>query len=416
MIPPDDEPRTLSTADARTLVDACRRVAATASRSLDDALDVLVEESRTLLAADGAAIVLATEAPGRFVFHRRSGLGRGDGGHDPPDEYEADAFVREATAARAPLFTADFQGDTRIDTAGKRRHPTVRATMAVPLLAAPNGRAAEAPSGQPELVGFVFVHWTRDFVAGARDNAIAQVIADHAAVAVRAILALEAERRARAQVQLAGAELEALMDAAPDAIMVFAPDGRMVRANAPARSGIEKLLGGAPATIDALHRIAEPRHVDDSPTTPTGFERAIAGERVEELLSWRDSDGERRYMHVVLAPVRDGADRVRAAVIVGRDIDVVREAFAEPARVEGAILTARLVAHELNTKLQIVTGYGSLLQRSVDAETRELLEQMVEAADEAGRIVARLQQIIRVTVTDAGAGPMLDLETATDRR
>jgi len=197
---------------------------------------------------------------------------------------------------------------------------------------------------------------------------------------------------------------------------VFALDGRLVRANAPARRGIEGLLGGAPATLQALHQAAEPHRLDGSPSSPTAFERVVAGERVQELLAWREPEGRNHLTHVVLAPVRDEAGPVRAVVVVARDMGVVREAISEPARVEGAILTARLVAHEVNTKLQIVTGYGSLLQRSLDADRRELIDHMVDAADEAGHIVARLQQIIRVAVIDAGAGPMLDLEAATDGR
>ncbi|HEY3079597.1 MAG TPA: GAF domain-containing protein [Chloroflexota bacterium] len=234
--------------------------------------------------------------------------------------------------------------------------------------------------------------------------------------------ALDARRRRAAEAaraeeaQRVRAELEAVMDAVPDAIQVFALDGRLVRANAPARRGIEGLLGGAPATLQALHQAAEPHRLDGSPSSPTAFERVVAGERVQELLAWREPEGRNHLTHVVLAPVRDEAGRVRAVVVVARDMGVVRQAISEPARVEGAILTARLVAHEVNTKLQIVTGYGSLLQRSLDADRRELIDHMVDAADEAGHIVARLQQIIRVAVIDAGAGPMLDLEAATEGR
>jgi PAS domain-containing protein len=234
------------------------------------------------------------------------------------------------------------------------------------------------------------------------------------ALAARRLRAAEAARAEEAQ--RARAELEAVMDAVPDAILVFAPDGRLVRANAPARHGAEALLGPTSVTVNALHQASEPRRLDGTPTSPTAFERALGGERIDEVIAWRATDGENHLTHVALAPVWDESGRARACVVMARDIGVVREAISEPARVEGAILTARLVAHAVNTKLQIVTGYGSLLQRTTEGETREMIEQMVEAAEEAGQIVARLQQIIRVAVTDTAAGPMLDLEAATKGR
>jgi GAF domain-containing protein len=227
---------------------------------------------------------------------------------------------------------------------------------------------------------------------------------------LRAASAARAEEAQRIQ-----AELEAVMDAATDSILVFAADGRLLRANPRARRIMGTLLGDVPPTVNTLRQAAEPRRPDGSPSTLDPFRRAVAGEPIEELLSWRTPEGLNQQLHVVASPIRDADGRTWGVVVVARDLGTVREVISAPARVEGAVLTARLVAHELNTKLQLVTGYGSMLQRSADPHTRELVERMVDGAEEAAAIVTRLQHIIRVTVTDAGGGPMLDLEAATTR-
>jgi PAS domain S-box-containing protein len=226
---------------------------------------------------------------------------------------------------------------------------------------------------------------------------------------------LRAAEAARAEeAQRARAELEAVMDAAADAILVFTADGRLLRANPRAQGTIGRLLGDVPATTSTLHQAAEPRRPDGSQSSLDTFQRALRGEPIEEVLSWRTPDGRNQQLHVVATPIRGADGRVWGVVVVARDVGIVREVIGEPARVEGAVLTARLVAHELNTKLQLVTGYGSLLQReAADPRMRELVDRMVDGAEEAATIVARLQQIIRVAVTDVGGGPMLDLEAAT---
>ena len=90
-----------------------------------------------------------------------------------------------------------------------------------------------------------------------------------------------------------------------------------------------------------------------------------------------------------------------------------REAESERARLDGAIKTARLVAHELGNQLSFVLGYGEMLTQEAVGAPQEYAREMVIGARGAGEIVARLQRIIRFEETDFGGGPMLDLAAAT---
>lgn len=87
--------------------------------------------------------------------------------------------------------------------------------------------------------------------------------------------------------------------------------------------------------------------------------------------------------------------------------------IAGTARFDGAIKTARLVAHELNNQLSPVRGYGELLATTLDGESAMLADRIVRSADAAATTVARLQRIIRFEETDAAGYTMLNLDAAT---
>jgi hypothetical protein len=87
----------------------------------------------------------------------------------------------------------------------------------------------------------------------------------------------------------------------------------------------------------------------------------------------------------------------------------VRDAIADDARLEGAIKTARVVAHELNNKLSLITGYGELLVETADGDVSRVASVMLEAAFDSADIVDRLQRLIRFEEVGTPVGPMLDL-------
>ena len=231
------------------------------------------------------------------------------------------------------------------------------------------------------------------------------------AFARQAALTLE-NARLRAEAERARAELEAFLDAAADVVLVFGARGQLLRANRAAREAIGPLLAGAAPTAVALLRAARPRRPDGTAPTAALLGRALRGERVSEELVWRRPDGADRRLHAVVVPVRGDAGRAWAVVVVARDITALHAAIAERERLDGAVKTARLVAHELNNTLALLTGYGELLPAAGPADARRFAEKLLGGALEAAAIVARLQRIVRFEETSSPVGPMLDLEAA----
>lgn len=91
----------------------------------------------------------------------------------------------------------------------------------------------------------------------------------------------------------------------------------------------------------------------------------------------------------------------------------MRAAEADRARLDGAVKTSRLVAHELGNQLALVVGYGEHLALELTGAQAKYAEQILEGAEAAAETVGRLQQIMRFEETDIGGGPMLDLTAAT---
>jgi signal transduction histidine kinase len=235
---------------------------------------------------------------------------------------------------------------------------------------------------------------------------VADAFGRQAALVVRNARLLEERERARR-------ELAAVLEAATDAISVFRSDGRLVHANAVARERYLQHMGAVPTSLDEYFARARPTGPGDAPVARTPAQRALAGETAEDVFDYVDLTGRRVRYHIQAAPVLGTDGRVHAAVVVGRDITALQDAIAERARLDGAVKTARLVAHELNTKLAIVVGNAEMLREQLGGEEREQAEDVMYGAEEAARIVARLQQLIRFEETQLAGIAMLDLEAAT---
>ena len=106
-----------------------------------------------------------------------------------------------------------------------------------------------------------------------------------------------------------------------------------------------------------------------------------------------------------------------AAIERLRTEEAQRAAAAGQARLDGALLVARTVAHEINNAISPVLGFAELLalrpavaaDRSAAAYTRHI----AEAATETAAKIRRLQQIVRLEHADIAFGSgvsVLDLE------
>jgi GAF domain-containing protein len=379
---------------ARALLEAARLVAASASRDLGATLDALADQARALLRADAASLHLAVPGSDDLIRRRANPLAvLGSSFAREGVRFTPSAFIREALAGDRPLFSGRFQTDPRIGPGSREGLPTVVAILAVPL------RLENRP------VGLLVLNWTRQPKLVADDLSLAEALGHHAAAAIHTAELLEANRRARV-------ELEAVLDAADDSIMVYLADGRLLRANRRARERFVERIGRVPETLDEFIRAARPTRADGSRLDVPLATQALRGETVADTVVYGYPDGPRHF-HVHAAPLRDPDGWVWGAALVARDITELRATIGRNAQLDGAIKTARRVAHELNNALTFVAGYGELLPALVPAgDASEMASEMAQAALEAAEIVHRLQRIVRFEERESPVGPMLDLEAA----
>ncbi len=85
----------------------------------------------------------------------------------------------------------------------------------------------------------------------------------------------------------------------------------------------------------------------------------------------------------------------------------------ERARLQGVLLAARTVEHELNNQLALTVGYAELLAQdpALPAELREPALEALRGAQEAARTIERLRRITKLEETDIGSpdGRIVDL-------
>jgi signal transduction histidine kinase len=93
-------------------------------------------------------------------------------------------------------------------------------------------------------------------------------------------------------------------------------------------------------------------------------------------------------------------------------IGVLESRLRDEARLEGARLAAREMAHLLNNDLAVAVGLVDLLQHYYDLppQLRMLLDDAAGSLHAAARHIEQLQGIVRVVVKDTPAGASLDLE------
>jgi PAS domain-containing protein len=232
------------------------------------------------------------------------------------------------------------------------------------------------------------------------------------AFARQAALTLE-NARLHEQAERARAELEAFVDAAADAVLVFAVGGRLVRANRAAREWFGLLLDEADAPAEEPRPSGRPAWPAGAAPVAVVLERALQGRRVSQEVAWPAPGRPARRLHVVAVPVNDAAGRPWATVLIARDITELHAAIAAQGRLDGAIKTARLVAHQLNNQLAPIQGYGELLVEELEGEPAALAGRIVHGARASAATVARLQRIIRFEETATAGFQMLDLDAAT---
>lgn len=381
-------------ARAVALTEAIAAISAAAGEETDRALEEVRRQAEIVLGCDAASIHVAEEGPDGTVYRRvrlsEFALSRG-AANQPlwrPQPAEIEMLRHEQTVF-IPRFLDVLPPDLR-------ERPWLREIATA--LYAPMVAAGESH-------GLLVCLWRSAIASDPVLLSTAQALARCAAIALRSARLLRDARRARA-------ELEVVLEATSDQIVVVDATGRLVYVSRSARDGLAPLLDqrGRRAADSGL----EPGDAGAPRDSP--LERALRGEDVSAEIDLRSSDGQRQRLHLRAAPVASADQTLRGAVLVGRDVTALHDAIAEGARLDGAIKTARLVAHQLNNQLSLVTGYGELLRDDVEGQTADFAARILKAAEDSARMIERLQQIIRFEETDGGANwLMLDLDAATAR-
>ena len=285
---------------------------------LDDLLRELLDRICTVMGVASVAILLLDADGQQLTVRAARGLeeaaaaklqipvGRG--------------LVGRIAATRAPLVVDDL---STFEVVHPILHERLRSVVGVPLLV--EGR----------LVGVVHVGsaTARHFIE--HDVRLLQLVADRVAPAIDRAHAYAAERRARQEAETARAEaerqadqLDCIFEALMDGLMVYDPDGRVVRANAAAR----RVLGMDTVPPDFYDRpVCEraPLYVmRDGQGAVLASEnwpvvRVLRGERLTGPdtmdIQLRTPDGRELDLNVGGGPLHDHAGRLVGAVCVFRD-------------------------------------------------------------------------------------------------
>ena len=237
--------------------------------------------------------------------------------------------------------------------------------------------------------------------------------------------ALQAARQAGERAEAARRQVVAVLDGAPDALLVLDDRGRIERANPPAEQLFDlprsRLLGQDLAHVVPAHGltdlVARAARTDDRPLERTG-RRADGGEMALEIkLSPLQIDGEPR----VVAALRDVSARKAIEAELERhrhhleeqvrqrtsQLAAAKEA-AEAASVAKTLFLANM-SHEIRTPLNAITGMAYLIRHAgvsdeqarrldtLESASRHLL-QVIDAILDLSKIESGRMELARVPV------------------
>jgi PAS domain S-box-containing protein len=274
------------------------------------------------------------------------------------------------------------------DAPAASRHPLIAALGLRSMLQVP----LQTPEGPRGLL--ILADTTRHVTFGARELALAELLGQQAALALRNV-ALRAAAEARAaQLAAAEARFRRLITEAPAAIFVAAADGTLTSVNAAA----ERLTGRTSAELagqrwDLL------------------IEAADAEELLEALRSGAAAQGEVTIMRrdgttvpVVLHAVALVTSGPEAYLAIAHDLSERKQLEAQIVRAERLRTMGELaagVAHNVNNLLSIILGHAELLRlwqqngTLTPAALEERLAAIAQAVDDGATMVRRLHEFTR---------------------
>jgi PAS domain-containing protein len=135
----------------------------------------------------------------------------------------------------------------------------------------------------------------------------------------RARAANRSAARARIEAERHRVDLQAVIDAAPDGVIVFDVDGRVRQANRAFRDWCVLYSGSVPRSARELARLVDWAQPGRSSVALLPIESALRGLRASDSLTIRVGPGAGRRVHWRAAPVVDQAGTIRGAVVTWQD-------------------------------------------------------------------------------------------------
>jgi PAS domain S-box-containing protein len=232
-----------------------------------------------------------------------------------------------------------------------------------------------------------------------------------------------ARRRAESEKDKTQALFEAAIAQSPSGILIAdAPDVTIRLANTAAlgiRGGKVELLNGIDyvdhtQTWQTLRTDGTLYPAEELPLT-----RAVRSGDVtlgEEVIILDDA-GQKHWVIVNAAPIRDSKGRITSGIVIQHDISARKRAESERVQIEEQYRQAQKmeaigqltggVAHDFNNLLQVINGATSLALDDLDENhpAHELLTDVAAAGDRAARLVSQLlmfsrRQIMRLESLD----------------
>ena len=170
-----------------------------------------------------------------------------------------------------------------------------------------------------------------------------------------------------------------------------------------------------PALKPTLDLVRQRSHPDDASSLRQAFEQASHGENIDMTHRLLMPNGSVKHVKVLAHPARDAANNVEYIGIL-MDITAAKQAeealqaaqasLAHVTRVTALGELTASIAHEVNQPLAAIVTYGDAglrwLKRDIPQldEVRSAVERMIDCANHASGVIARLRALARKTTSE----------------
>jgi len=358
----------------------------------NEILDLVLTEARRLLDADGVTLYLWDQASSTLVPRRRHAQ---DQPLSTPPRRPGQGLVGMAYAKRAPVWVNNYGSWSGGLSDGKEAG--VVAAVTAPLIL-----------GDETLGVLAARKMTPGATVDEEDAQVLGLLASHAAVGVANARAYAYQRESAVRSASHAAELEALLEAMTDGVLLVDEAGIITSANRSAVTILHSQPGAlvAQSLSQALPPLRSSDLGDDlPPPDPIELIRGLRADSEEREIVV-EIEGEERVFALMALAV-GGTDQ--GTLIVIRDVtdrrhSEERAAEAEKLRALGQLASG--VAHDVNNLLAAVLGRAELARLEVErgnidqSRLLEALGQIERAAEDGARTVRRIQEFARIR-TDA---------------